>query len=334
VTSSPIRTTDRPGAGAVAPTQVPAPGWRQILVRAWQEQGRDNVGLLAGAVAYFSFLAIFPALIAAISIYGLVYDADEAAEQVESFADQLPDEAATIVEEQLTSIAGSAEEALTLGVVLSILLALWAASGGMGAMIKAVNIAYDEEDGRGFVKGRALALALTVGAVVVVLVALALIAVLPVVLGVVDLGPVATVAIQVGRFLVLAAVVLVALALLYRWAPDRQDPRLRWTSPGAIVATIGWLVASALFSLYVSYFGSYSETYGSVAGAAILLLWLYYSAFIVLLGAEINAESERQTQRDTTTGPERPIGEREAVAADEKPGADVPRPQDDARPRS
>jgi membrane protein len=324
VTSSPTRTTDRPGAGAASPREVPAPGWRQILVRAWKEQGRDNVGLLAGAVAYFSFLAIFPALIAAISIYGLVYDADQAAEQVESFAEQLPDEAAGILEEQLTTIAGGAQGALTLGVVASILLALWAASGGMGAMIKAVNIAYDEEDERGFLKGRALALALTLGAVVVVLVALALVAVLPIVLGIVDLGPVATVAIQVGRFAVLTAVVLVALALLYRWAPDRADPRLRWTSPGAIVATVGWLVASALFSLYVTYFGSYSETYGSVAGAAILLLWLYYSAFIFLLGAEINAESERQTQRDTTTGPERPVGEREAYAADTKPATTDP----------
>ncbi|MGF1651970.1 MAG: YihY/virulence factor BrkB family protein [Actinomycetales bacterium] len=321
MTSSPTRTTDRPGAGAASPREVPASGWRQIMVRAWQEQSRDKIGLLAGAVAYFGFLAIFPALIAAISIYGLVYDADEAAEQVESFAGQLPDEAAAILEEQLTTIAGGSSGALTLGVVTSILLALWAASGGMGAMIKAINIAYAEQDERSLVKGRVLALGLTLGAIVVVLVALVLIAVLPLVLGLVDLGPVATLAIQAGRFAVLAGVVLVALALLYRWAADRADPRWRWASPGAVAAAVGWLVVSALFSAYVTYFGSYSETYGSVAGAAILLLWLYYSAFVVLLGAEINAESERQTQRDTTTGPERPIGRRRAHAADDKPAS-------------
>jgi membrane protein len=299
---------------------VPASGWRQILVRAWKEQNEDNISLVAGAVAYFTFLAIFPALIAAISIWGLVTrDPETAVEQAESFTGQLPEEASSIVDDQLRSVAGNADGALTLGVVFSILLALWAAASGTGALIKALNIAYDEEDGRGFVRGRALALALTVGGIFFGLIAIGLVAVLPAVLTVVDVGFGTEVLIQIGRWVLLTVVIMVALAVLYRVAPDRNDPRIKWVSPGALLATVLWLLASVGFSLYVSNFGSYGETYGSVAGAAVLLLWLYLTAFIVLLGAEVNAEAERQTHQDTTVGPPRPIGERDAYAADTKP---------------
>lgn len=320
--TAPDTSPARPGAGASEPTEVPARGWWQILRRAWREQGQDNVSILAGAVAYFSFLSIFPALIAAISIWGIAADPGTVVSQAESFLSQLPDDASSIVTDQLESVASGASGALSLGVAVTIVLALWSASGGMGTMIKAINIAYDETDERGLVRGRALSLALTIGAIAFVLLALGLVAVLPAVLGVVDLGPVTRFLVLVGRWVVLAAAILVALAILYRVAPDRDDAKFRWVSAGALVAAVGWLLASAGFSLYVSNFGSYNETYGAVAGAAILLLWLYLSAFIVLMGAEINAEAERQTRRDTTRGEERPRGQRNAVAADTEPGQD------------
>ena len=331
MTSSTSRTTDRPGADASSPTEVPASGWRQILVRAWKEQGDDNVGLLAGAVAYFAFLAIFPALIAAISIWALITgDPQSAVEQAETVTSSLPEDAAGVVGEQLQSIAASAPAALGLGAVVSILLALWSASGGMGAMIKSINIAYDEGDERGFVKGKALALGLTVGAFVVVAIALGLIAAVPVVLNVVDLGIVTVILVQIARWVLLAVIIMAALAVLYRLAPDRDDPQLKWVSVGSVFATILWLAASAGFSLYVSNFGSYGETYGAVAGVAVLLLWLYLTAFIVLLGAEINAEAERQTRQDTTRGEPRPMGDRHAHAADTEPGAPEHRRGDDS----
>lgn len=325
------RTTDRPGADASSPTEVPAPGWRQIVVRAFKEQGDDNVGMMAGAVAYFAFLALFPALIASISIWALVAgDPDTLVDQASGVVSQLPEDAAGVVENQLQSIGASATGALSFGVVVTILLALWSASGGMSNMIKALNIAYDEEDGRGFLKGRALALALTLGAIVFVLIALGLVAVLPVVLNVVDLGPAATVAVQVLRFVVLAGVILVALAVLYRLAPHRDDPQFQWVSIGAGFATVMLILASIAFSFYVDNFGSYNETYGTLASAAILLLYLYITAFIILFGAEINAEAERQTRRDTTQGEEQPMGERDAHAADTEPGAPGRRTGDDS----
>lgn len=331
MTTSTSSTTDRPGADASSPTEVPASGWRQILTRAWTEQGDDMIGTFAGGIAYFAFLTLFPALTAALSIWALVAgSADSAVDQVQGLTDQLGGELGATIEEQVETIAGSASGALGFTAIASILLALWSASGGMAQMIAVLNVAYDETDDRGYVKKRGFALLLALGAILFVLVALALIAAVPVVLNSVDLGPVATVAVQIGRFVVLAGAILAALAILYRVAPNRDDPQTRWATPGAVFATVVWLLASVGFSFYVSNFGSYSETYGALAGAVILLLWLYLTSYIILFGAEINAEAERQTRRDTTQGEPRPMGERHATAADTEPGAPNGRSGDDS----
>ena len=316
-----MTTTDRaarlPGGHAETPTQIPPRGWWQVVRRAFAETKADNVPMLAGGVAFFAFLALFPAMIAAITLYGLVADPAQAAAQIEGFAAALPEDVQPLLSDQLTAVAATSDRALEISLVVSLLAALWSASSGISNLMQAVNLAYDEEETRGVLKLRATALALTLGAIVFVLVALALVALAPVVLDRLPLGVVGTVLAQVVRWGVLIGVVIVGLAVVYRVAPDRADPRFRWTSTGALVAAVLWIVGSAGFSLYVNNFGSYNRTYGALAGVIVLMLWLLLTSYIVLLGAEINAESERQTMADTTTGRPKPLGERDAEAADE-----------------
>jgi membrane protein len=273
--------------------------------------------MLAGGVAFFAFLAVFPALIAGLTLYGLVADPNQVAQQVETLAATLPREAQPLIVDQLRSVVAGSDGALGIGLIVSLLAAIWSASSGTGNLIQAINLAYDEDETRGFLKLRGTALLLTLGAIVFVLITLALVAVVPALLDALPLGPVATVLAQVVRWALLIAVVIVSLAVVYRVAPDRDAPRIRWTSTGAVVATLLWVAGSAAFSLYVDNFGSYNRTYGALAGVIVLLLWLYLTSYVVLLGAEINAEAERQTERDTTRGEPVPMGERRAVAADE-----------------
>lgn len=307
------------GHDAEKPSQIPAKGWLQIVKRAWREGKADNVSMLAAGVAFFAFLAIFPAMVAALSVYGLVADPTTVTSQVDSFASALPSGAKGVITDQLTAIAGGNHRGLSISLVVAILLALWSASGGTGNLMKAVNIAYDEDEKRGFLKRRLIAIGLTLGGIVFVLLAVALVAVVPVLLGSLGLGPVAQIAAQVVRWLLLVVLVVVALAVVYRIAPDRDDARVRWVSLGAGLATVVWVIASVGFSLYVNFFGNYQKTYGALAGVIVFLLWLYLTCYVVLLGAEVNAEAEKQTVKDTTTGPPRPMGDRDAVAADTLP---------------
>jgi membrane protein len=306
-----------PGRHAVNPTQIPAKGWWQVTRRALKESSADHVPMLAAGVAFFAFLAVFPALIAAITLYGLIAEPSLVAQQVQDLAGVLPRETQPLIADQLNAVVSAGDGALGIGLVISLLAALWSASSGIGNLMQAINLAYDEEESRGFVKLRGTALLLTIGAVVFVLVALALVAVVPAVLDALRLGTVGTVLAQVVRWAFLIAVVIVGLAVVYRVAPDRDAPRFRWVSTGAAVATVLWIAGSIGFSLYVNYFGNYNKTYGTLAGVVVLLLWLYLTSYIVLLGAEVNAESERQTRRDTTRGAPAPMGRRQAVAADE-----------------
>jgi membrane protein len=308
-----------PGVTARTPKQLPKAAWKQILKRAWKETQQDNVPLLAAGVAFWGFVSIFPALIAAITVYGLVADPEQVQQQVQNLTEALPEDTAELIGSQLEDIAGSSGGALGLGLLVSVAGALFTASGGVSNLMKAVNIAYDEGDSRGFVKQRAIALLLTLGAVVFVSVAVGLIAVLPVVLGAVGLDGAARLAVNVLRWVGLVAFVLVALGVVYRVAPDRDSPRVTWLGVGSIVATVLWLVGSAGFSIYVNTFGTYGETYGALAGVVVLLLWLFLTSFIVLFGAEINSEMEQQTAVDTTKGPAQPMGSRRAVKADTIP---------------
>ncbi len=308
-----------PGATADEPRQIPAKGWFQVTKRAWAESKVDQVPLLAAGVAFYSFLSLFPAMIAAVTIYGLVADPATVARQTQAISDALPADAASIITKQMEAITSQPQQSLGLGLIIALALALWSASGGVGNIVSAINVAYDEEETRGFVKRKLLSLGFTLGAIVFVVLAVTLIAVTPVLLDSVFPSGAIHWLLQIGRWVGVVLAVMVALAVLYRYAPDRDSPRFSWVSVGAAVATVIWVLASVGFSLYVDNFGSYSKTYGALAGVAVLMLWLWLTAFIVLLGAEINAEAEQQTVKDTTVGPPQPLGERNAVKADNLP---------------
>ena len=307
-----------PAAGREAerPGEIPPRGWFAVLKRVKAEVKEDNVTLLAAGVAFYAILAIFPAIIAVVTVYGMVADPAQVESQVSEFAKGLPAGADQLLTEQLDNVVNAGQQALSIGLAISLLAVLWSASGGVQGLVKGLNLVYDEQETRGFVKLRGLSLLLTLGAIVVVVVALALIAVFPGVIDNLGLGQAGELATSIVRWVVLALVVLVALAVVYRLAPDRANPRWRWVSWGAVVALVVWLLGSVGFSWYVDNFGKYNQTYGALAAVIVLLLWLFLSSFAVLLGAELDAETERQTARDTTTGPERPLGERDAEVAD------------------
>ena len=317
-----------PGIHAEKPSQIPWAGWKQIVKRSWAEHKADNMPIIAGGVAFFGFLAIFPAMIALISIYGLVASPETVARQVEDLSKQLPDDAAALIGKQLESIVSNSSGALSVSLVVSILAALWSASGGMGNLVTAVNIAYDEVEARNFVKLKALSLALTLGGILFVLVTFGLVAVVPALIAALPFGVVGTVLAEIARWLLLLAIFAGSLAVLYRVAPDRDAPRLSWVSLGSVVVTVMWAIVSVGFALYVNNFGSYDKTYGAIAGVIVLMLWLYLTCYLVLLGAEINSEAEHQTAHDTTKGEPQPMGARDAKMADTLPESPEPKKGD------
>ena len=311
-----LATGDDRGRDATRPSDIPARGWKDIAVRVKRELADDHVSLSAAGVAFYGFLAIVPAMAAVVGIAGLLVDPATASARIEDLFGTLPDEAKQLLTEQLEKVAGASGGALSVGIVVSILLSIWAASGGIGHLIEAVGIAYEERERRGFVKRKLRDLAFTLGAVLFALVALAAIAGLPVLLRSLD-AP-ASVRWLLGLIVwpVLGAGLAVGLAVLYRFAPDRDDAEWRWVSWGAVIAVVLWIVASIGFQVYTANFASYNKTYGSLAAVVVLLMWLWLSAYVVLLGAEINAEIEHQTARDTTVGRDEPLGQRDAVMAD------------------
>ncbi len=310
------RQGDSQGRDADHPGELPARGWKEVLSRVRVEIKRDRVPLLSAGVAFFTLLALVPGLAALISIYGLVGDPSQVEQRVTDLMGAAPAEARNLVTSQARSILEQSNGATGIGLIVSIALALWSASSGMQHLVEAVNMAYDEEEGRGFLKLRAVALSLTVGLIVFLLVAIVVIAALPALMA--DWGAPGPVRVLVGiaRWPLLAGLLLTALALLYRYAPDRDQPKWSWVSPGAIAATVLWVVGSLLFSLYTANFGKYNETYGSLGAIVIVMLWLMLTAYVVIAGAELNAESERQTAVDSTKGHPESMGRRGAVAAD------------------
>ena len=315
-----------PGGKAGRPTEIPARGWLQVAKRGWKEAKADQVPLLAAGVAFYAFLSIFPALIALVSIYGLFADPATIANQLNSMTAALPDEARQIITDQVTAQA-SRRTALSVGLIISVAIALWSASAGINNLLTAINVAYDEEEKRGFVKKRLMSLGLTLAAIVFMVIVIGLVAVLPPLLQAVFGTGALSWILQIIGWLIMVALVAVALAILYRLGPDRDAPRMNWVSVGALVATFIWLVASIGFSVYTATFGNYAKTYGVFAGIVVLLFWLWISMYAVLLGAEINAESEQQTIEDTTKGEEQPLGERGAIKADSVPSGDPDAPQ-------
>jgi membrane protein len=304
------------GRDADHPGEIPPRGWTDVLWRAWGEVSDANLFLIAGGVTYAILLALFPGLAALVSLYGLLLDASEIEKQVGALSAILPTQTQQLLAEQLHKLVEASSGALGIGAGVGIVLALWSASRGMSGMITALNIAYEEKERRGFFKLNMIALGLTLGLMVGGIVVIALIGVLPTVVQFLDLDAAAKWLLVVVQWPLLIVVVMLCMAVLYRYAPSRDKPQWRWVSPGAITATISWVIASVGFTVYVANFNSYDKTYGSLGGVIILLTWLYLSALMVLFGAAINAQSEKQTRRDSTEGPPRPMGQRDARAAD------------------
>jgi membrane protein len=304
------------GRQAEQPSQIPPRGWKDVLVRTAKQVKADDVSTHAAAVAFYAMLALFPALIALVSIYGLLANPRDVRSQLESFVAAMPADAGELITKQLSAIARTSPSGLRMGLIIGVVAAIWTASNGVKAMTKALNVAYDETETRKFLTLRVLSIVLTVLGVVGVVVMVALIAALPSVLNRVSDNDALQVVGSVLRWPILALLILFALAVLYRYGPNRRKPEWRWVSWGSAAAALIWLAASIGFSIYISLLGSYNKTYGSLGAVIILLLWLYLSAFAVLLGAELNAELERQTRYDTTSGEDRPMGARDAHAAD------------------
>ena len=292
-----------------------------------KEAKADQVPLLAAGVAFYAFLAIFPALIAIVSIYGLFADPSTITNQLNSLTAALPDQARQVITDQVTALTTRGRQTLGIGLILSVVIALWSASAGISNLLTAINITYDEEEKRGFVKKRLLSLGLTLGAIVFMVIVLGLVAVVPPLLKAVFGTSALRWILQILGWLILVVLVAAVLAILYRLGPDRDAPRMAWVSVGAVVATLIWLAASIGFSIYASTFGNYAKTYGVFAGIVVLLFWLWLTMYAILLGAEINAEAEQQTIEDTTKGEEEPLGGRGAVKADSVPSGDPEAPQ-------
>lgn len=304
------------GREAETPVEIPGRGWKDIAFRVKDEIASDHVSLIAAGVAFYALLALFPAITALVAIGGLVLEPEQVVAQMQGLSGIMPQEVSDLIIGQAQEVAGSREGGLGLAAALGLALALYSASKGMASLIEGLNVAYDEEETRGFFGLKIQTLLLTIGLILGVVLAVALLAVLPAVLQFVNLGSATEWLVMVLSWVLMFVVAITGLAILFRYGPSRDRPEWKWLSPGAVAAVAIWAVASAGFGFYVANFGSYNESFGSLAGAIILLMWLWISAFIVLMGAELNAEMEAQTRYDTTVGEDEPMGERGAEKAD------------------
>lgn len=304
------------GRNAESPLSVPLIGWTDVIRRVIDEMGADHLGIIAAGVAFFAMLAFVPGLIALISLYGLVLDADDVARHIEALSVLMPGAGRRLVHHQLGEIVESSKAGLSVGLAVSVFGGLFVASNGVLALLRGINIAYDEPETRGYAHMRLKAFLLTATVVGFIVLALPVITVLPAVLSEIGLPITQQLLVRLGRWPLLALLVVAGLSHLYRSGPNRTLPKWRWVLPGAVVATGIWIGMSFLFAWFVASFGRFNETYGALAGVILMLLWLYVSSLSILIGAEVNAELERQTAADTTIGPEKPMGQRGAHAAD------------------
>ena len=304
------------GRDAQEPSDIPFPGWKDIAARIVAEISNDRVLLIAAGVTFYLLLALGPMLVALVSIYGLAFDPADITAQVGSLSGVLPGGAVDILSEQLERLTGAQSETLGVALVGSIFIALWSTNSGMKAMFEAMNVAYNEEEDRGFIKLTAVTLLFTLSTlagVIALILAKTVFSVFPEAIG-----------ITLPDWLINSAVAICALlglivfmACLYRYGPSREEAKWRWITPGAIFAGISIIVVSVLFSFYVANFGSYNETLGSLGAVVGFLTWLWLVIIVLMISGELNSEMEHQTRRDTTVGPKEPMGERGATVADE-----------------
>jgi membrane protein len=313
-----LAAASEPGRGrqSRSPRGIPPKGWKDVFWRVWNSITQDRVMFTAAAVAYYLLLALVPTLTAVVSIYGLFADRSAILDQVAMLSGIMPEEGLTIIRDQLERIAGEGNTTLSWTLLISLAIALWSSSAAVKAMFEAMNIAYEEREKRGFFALNLLALVFTLVSAVAGVLVLGAVIILPAVLALLPIGPALQWVLRITSYVLLAAVTVLGLAALYRWGPSRERAKWRWISPGAVFAVVVTLIVSALFSWYVANFGNYSATYGSLGAIIGLLTWMWISATIIIVGAELNSEVEHQTAKDSTTGEEQPLGERGAYMAD------------------
>ncbi|WP_028146136.1 YihY/virulence factor BrkB family protein [Bradyrhizobium japonicum] len=304
------------GRQATSPSDIPARGWKDILWRVYGNIGTHRILALAAGITYYSLLAIFPAIAALVAIYGLFADPSTIAKHLDDVAGFIPGGAVDVAREQLTRVATKGNRTLGFAFASGLAISLWSANAAMKSLFDTLNIVYGEQEKRGFFKLNAISLGFTVGGIVFILAALGGVVAVPVVLQYVGLSNAVDILIRFGRWPALFVALALALSCIYRFGPSRDAPRWRWITWGSAAATLLWLAASGLFSFYAANFGSFNETYGSLGAVIGFMTWLWLSAIVVLLGAELNAEMEHQTARDTTTGRPKPLGARGAKMAD------------------
>jgi membrane protein len=314
------RKPDPYGRDATRPAFIPLKGWWQVAQRVWIESGRDNLSVVAAGCAFYALFAVFPALSALIALYGLTADPATVELQFGMLKFVLPAQAYEIVIEQIRRVAEVSGHSLSWGLVFSLGLALWSVGSLIQVIFAALNIAYEEPERRSLLRFYLSAFTFAILGILSGALMLLAIVYVPILFAYAGYSDTFETMVRVARWPLLALIVLILLALLYRYGPCRRSAKWRWVTVGSVFATVLWLIASAGFSFYVSHFANYDRIYGPLGAAVVLLFWLYLSFYIVLLGAEINAELELQTATDTTRGAAKRMGERGAFVADHVAG--------------
>ncbi|WP_350585841.1 YihY/virulence factor BrkB family protein [Pseudoalteromonas sp. RB2-MNA-CIBAN-0110] len=304
------------GQQAEQPAHIPFIGWWDIVKRIFKQMSEDNLSIVAAGVAFYVLLAIFPAIAAMVSVYAYFSSPTDISEHLSKIVTLLPPSTSELILSQVSSLAKTSSASLSLSAIGTLILTIWSSSKGSQALITACNISYREYEKRSFFQAQLVRFLFSVGAIVVAIFALLIIGILPIVLNLVGLKESIDLLIKLISWPLLAFTFNFALVLLYRYAPHRKPAKWRWITMGSSIATVLWILASIGFSFYVSRFSSYNETYGSLGGVVIMLMWLYISAYIITLGAVINAATEQQTGKDSTVGPAKERGQRGAYVAD------------------
>ncbi|APX89695.1 ribonuclease BN [Brevirhabdus pacifica] len=276
---------------------------------------RKNLGLIAAGVGFFAMLAVFPALAALIALLGLGVDPQVVGNLIEPLEEVFPPQIYDLLRDQLSTLAMASEGTLGWTTVVSTVAAIWSARAGVSALLRGLNATYRESNRVGVTR-LVSTLSMTAAAGAFVIAALGAIVVVPAVLAVIPLGPYTAMTVAILRWFIAGAVLVAGLGIIYKLGPNRRAAKAGWVTPGAVVAAVLWVAVSWLLSTYLANFPRYNEVYGSIGAAVSMLLWFYLSAYVVLLGATLNAELELRTWADTTVGPDRPMGQRGAEVAD------------------
>jgi membrane protein len=304
------------GRWARAPLQIPWAGWKDILLRTYREIQEDRLLALAAGVVFYSLVALFPAIAAGVSSYALFANAATVSNHLQIAADIVPGNVLDLMGTEIARIAAKSDGKLTFGFLVGLGIALWSANAGMKAIFDALNIIYDENEKRGLVRLNLMSLFFTVCAIAGVGLAIALVVVFPLLLATFGVTSFDHPFVRYLRWPVLFVLIILGLSVLYRYGPSRQRVKWRWISVGSVFAAVVWLAVSSLFSWYLGNFANYNATYGALGAVVGLMMWMWLSTIVVLVGAELNSEIEHQTAHDSTVGPDKPLGSRGAVMAD------------------